>query len=387
MRCPACFEDGYDSTTCPICGFIRTEVCESSFLEIGTLLHNGEYIVGRLLREPEILGLTYLAWHVPKEKKVTLREYFPFQVVTRAADGINISLHSGEYRRLFESSLPDMEQQAEIVMRIEHPGIAQVTDYFRDHGTLYLVSGCFCRQTLSEYLSHTGKQSCSKTLELFQPILDGLSAAHEMNLLHLDIQPGNICIKTDGQAVLSGFGFIRNFQEGRFKSWMPAVNPGFAAVEQYHRNGRRGPWTDVYSIAAIVYLMVTGQLPPDSVERITEDHIVPVNELAPELSGTIAAAIMQGLSVRPGDRPQSIQEFRQWLTSAQVVKCSNSQDEQFQETAMTRYLRLSVEAAEREANDAAKKNLDLAKISKKTWMIVMAAIIMLVVAGWLFRGQ
>jgi serine/threonine protein kinase len=339
------------------------------------------------LRKIEISGLTYLAWHVPEAKKVTLREYFPVQLVARAPDGINISLHPKECRRLFESSLIDMEQQAEIVMRLKHPGIAQVTDYFRDHGTLYLVSGCFCQQTLSEYLSHSGKQPCLKTMELFQPVLDGLAAAHEMNLLHLDIHPENLCIKTDGQAVLSGFGFIRNFQEGRFQSWMPAVNPGFAAVEQYHRNGRRGPWTDVYSIAAMVYLTVTGQLPPDSVERITEDHIVPVNKWVPELSATIAAAIMQGLSVRPGERPQSIPEFRQRLTSAQVVKCSNSQDELFQETAMTRYLRLSVEAAEREANDAAKNNPDFAKIGKKTWLIVMAAIIMLVVGGWLFRGQ
>ncbi len=380
MRCPACFTEGFDSHHCRICGFIKAEARVSGCLSIGTQLRNVECIIGSVLENPGVSGITYLAWDQRKQKKVLIREYLPFPMAARTADGGCAFLTSPEHRQLFELHLQDIQSQAERAMQLQHPGIAPITDCFCANNTLYLAADYFEAETLPAYLAQAGKAIGPTALELVGPILGGLAAAHGMKLLHLNIHPENIYLDPEGKAVLHGFDFVRLFfANDRQQSRVMMVQPGFSAAEQYCGISRQGPWTDVYSIAAILYWMLTGQAPPDGVERMIEDRLVPISELAPELDNVMSTAIMQGMAIRREERPQSIIEFTQALTAARPATPNDAPGSRFQETTMSRYLRLSVEAAEREQNAAVNKGLAFGEISRTTWLVL--AMILTLLAG------
>jgi hypothetical protein len=100
----------------------------------------------------------------------------------------------------------------------------------------------------------------------------------------------------------------------RSNSLSVVLTPGYAPFEQYHRKGVQGPWTDIYSCAALLYQMITGEIPPEAPERADLDELRPPGRLVPGLSPQVAQAILTGLALKPRERPQTIQEFQSLLT-------------------------------------------------------------------------
>ena len=96
---------------------------------------------------------------------------------------------------------------------------------------------------------------------------------------------------------------------------------GYAPKEQYIRRGRQGPYTDVYSCAACLYAAITGYLPPESLERLDHDTLVPPSQMGVEIPLYLERAILKGLAVQPEDRFQTAGEFLEALESQQVVNC------------------------------------------------------------------
>jgi serine/threonine protein kinase len=99
-------------------------------------------------------------------------------------------------------------------------------------------------------------------LALVHPVLDGLEAVHATGFLHRDIKPDNIYVRGDGSPVLLDFGAARRVSGNR--DLTNIVSPGFAPFEQYHSHGNQGPWTDIYSLGAVMYWMATGRKPMES---------------------------------------------------------------------------------------------------------------------------
>ena len=100
------------------------------------------------------------------------------------------------------------------------------------------------------------------------PVLEGLAVCHAAGVLHRDVKPANIYIRTDGRPVLLDFGAARHALGEESKNLTSIVTPGYGPFEQYQSKGKQGPWTDLYGAGATLYRMLTGRRPTDAPDRV-----------------------------------------------------------------------------------------------------------------------
>jgi hypothetical protein len=147
-------------------------------------------------------------------------------------------------------------------------------------------------------------------------VLDGLKAAHAQNILHRDLKPENIYLKESGQPLLIDFGAARQAVGEKSQNMTSVLTPGFAPPEQYARRGVQGPWTDIYAAASVLYVMITGQDPPDAPERTQGDTLVSPDRVVSGVPAHVSQAIMRGMALDRTQRPQTVDAFQDLLEGA-----------------------------------------------------------------------
>ena len=260
-------------------------------------------------------GITYLARDINLELPVAIKEYFPANVAVRGDDQ-TVQVRSAEARERFDWGLERFIDEARALASFRQPNIVRVLRYFKDHGTAYIVMEYESGDPLKVWVSRQPGMDRSRLLGLVFPLLDGLEAVHKLNFLHRDIKPDNIYIRADGSPVLLDFGAARRVSAEQ--DMTNIVSPGFAPFEQYHTRGNQGPWTDLYSLGAVMYWLTTGLKPMEAAARVRDDAMPKAIE-----SGNRAAfgqeilqAIDWALSPDEKQRPQTVQEFRDALRKA-----------------------------------------------------------------------
>jgi len=154
-------------------------------------------------------------------------------------------------------------------------------------------------------------------LKVIYPLMDGLDTVHKLNFLHRDIKPDNIYIRGDGTPVLLDFGAARRTTGGR--DLTNIVSPGFAPFEQYHSKGNQGPWSDLYSLGAVMYWMTTGEKPLESAARVKYDAMpaaLAIGDAAVFGTGVLRM-IDWALNPDEARRPQNVAELRAALAAAE----------------------------------------------------------------------
>ena len=314
VRCPSCFEQEKEPCQCN-CGYQSMESREGIYLPFGTFLHENNYVIGKVLGNPGGFGITYLAWDTRFEIKVAIKEFLPFQIATRSSDGISVLTHTQDYQTDFMFGMEKFLSEAKMLARFRHPNIVRIMNFFQENNTAYLVMEYLEGESLSDYLAKVGTMTVPDAVEIFLPVLNGLSHIHSEGVLHRDIKPSNIYLTNTGQAILLDFGSSRHSLGERSQNLTALVSSGFAPWEQYHRKGQ-GTWTDVYACAATLYVMLAGKVPPDGTERLIDDDIVSLQELMPKSDEKVLATVMQGLAVNPENRQQTADDFANQLQIA-----------------------------------------------------------------------
>ena len=327
--CYNCFKerpDAQEMGPCPYCGFDLRENQEEypTALKAGTLL-NQRYLIGRVLGQGGF-GITYLAWDESLEAKVAVKEYMPGELADRT-EGRMVHVISGSRQEEFSYGQERFQEEARILAKfMGQPGIAGVTDYFDENGTSYFVMDYIEGISFKTYIAGAGgKVSVQEALDVMIPVLRALTAVHGEGLIHRDVTPDNIYITKDGNVKLLDFGSARYSLGDKSKSLDVILKVGYAPKEQYIRRGRQGPYTDVYSCAACLYAAITGYLPPESLERLDHDTLVPPSKAGVEIPLYLERAILKGLAVQPEDRFQTASEFLEALESQQVVELAPGQ--------------------------------------------------------------
>ena len=333
VRCPSCFDQEKEPCQCD-CGYQSRESREGIYLPLGTFLHENNYVIGKVLGKPGGFGITYLAWDTRFEIKVAIKEFLPFQIATRSSDGISVLTHTQDYQTDFMFGMEKFLSEAKMLARFRHPNIVRIMNFFQENNTAYLVMEYLEGESLSEYLTKVGTLTVPDAVEIFLPVLNGLSYIHSDRVLHRDIKPSNIYLTNTGQAVLLDFGSSRHSLGERSQNLTALVSSGFAPWEQYHRKGQ-GPWTDVYACAATLYVMLTGKVPPDGTERLVDDDIVLLQELLPKSHEKVLATVMQGLAVNPENRQQTADAFANQLQRALIDISTNAKKRLLQDLPPT----------------------------------------------------
>ena len=318
--CYNCFQEKPSGGSCPHCGFDLAEN-EKKFpvaLRAGTVL-NGRYIVGRVLGQGGF-GITYLAWDTKLEAKVAIKEFMPNEIATRVGTTVSVAVESRTED--FTYGAERFQEEARTLAKfMGQPNIAGVTDYFDENDTSYFVMDYIEGISFKTYIANRGgKVSVDEALNVMIPVLRALTAVHAEGFIHRDVTPDNIYITKDGQVKLLDFGSARYSIGDKSKSLDVVLKVGYAPKEQYIRRGRQGPYTDVYSCAACFYAALTGYLPPEALERLDQDELVPVSQAGVEVPEWLDKAILKGLAVQPEDRFQSAAEFLEAIENQQLVE-------------------------------------------------------------------
>ena len=310
--CPGCFAEKGTASLCPQCGYDESLKRGPLVLAHRTLLHHGQYLIGRVLGKPGGFGITYLALDTKLETRVGIKEYLPRDLAGRDAGHATISAHSAEDGEFFRYGLTQFLQEARTLAQFDHANIVRVRNFFEENGTGYLVMDYYDGVTLADYLAQQpqGRLPEKTAVGILMPILDGLREVHAKNFLHRDIKPQNIYLTTGNRPILLDFGAARQAMGERSRSLSVVLSEGYAPYEQYHRRGEQGPWTDIYACAAVLYHAVAGEAPPPATERVHKDEL---DIAALELSASLTNALRLGLAADHHHRPQRMTEFQALL--------------------------------------------------------------------------
>ena len=328
--CYNCFREIPEQEgACPYCGFDlkENEKMYPGALRAGTVL-KGRYLLGRVLGQGGF-GITYLAWDESLKARVAVKEYMPGELATRL-EHRQVVVRTAARQEEFAYGQERFKEEARILAKfMGQPNIAGVTDYFDENGTSYFVMDYIEGISFKTYIAQAGgRVSPEEALDVMIPVLRALTAVHGEGLIHRDVTPDNIYITKDGNVKLLDFGSARYSLGDKSKSLDVILKVGYAPKEQYIRRGRQGPYTDMYSCAACLYAAITGYLPPESLERLDHDTLVPPSEAGAEIPLYLERAILKGLAVQPEDRFQTAGEFLEVLESQKVVEFTGSDREE-----------------------------------------------------------
>lgn len=314
LVCYGCFTPlKGNENVCPYCGYYVHENLDSAhILKPGTIL-NQKYTIGKTLGEGGF-GITYLAWDNNMQTKIAIKEFFPANLVARDTNSENdtkIYTISKAYSDEFHTGMDRFVKEAAVLAKFfKLQGIVSVKDFFYENGTAYIVMEYIEGITLKEYLKQKGGiLSVEETLALMKPVMESLAIVHREKMLHRDISPDNLMVSSDFQVKLIDFGSARNYDTQSDKSMTVVLKHGYAPIEQYSSNGNQGTWTDVYSLCATIYRMLTGKVPDEAINRIKNDNLIPVRSLVNKVPKNIESAIEKGLSVMPENRQQTVEEL------------------------------------------------------------------------------
>ena len=325
VTCPGCFHPReWDvAGVCPICHYrAGLEGRSGALLPVGTQLKG--YVVGEKLGQGGF-GITYRGFDVTLKMKVAIKEYYPSELVGRSTDRKTVVLNAHDHEDLFHYGLRTFLQEAQTVAQLRHPHLVRVLNYFELNATAYLVMDYYEGEDLARHLKPAKGQAgvpipWRRALKLLLPVLDGLQKVHQAGFMHRDLKPGNLYLTPDDDLIVLDFGSARQVTGTHTRSLL-IFSEGYAPYEQYlqgHLN-RQGPWTDVYGAAATLYFMLTARRLPSALERKQNDllgqpdPLHPARHWMPDLPEALDAALRRALAVEPGQRFQSMVEFKRPL--------------------------------------------------------------------------
>ena len=261
-------------------------------------------------------GIVYLARDHWLDRDVAVKEFLPTHLAGRGAN-LQVELRTEASADAFAQGLRSFIAEAKLLAHFSHPAIVKVHRFWEANGTGYMVMPYLHGPTLGQVRRSMSQPPTEEWLRsIMEPLMGALAMLHAEGVYHRDIAPDNVLVGENGLPVLLDFGAARSIGWAQSHSPTAILKPRFAPIEQYAEatHLRQGPWTDIYSLGALIAYLVNGVAPPASTARAIEDEMKPLRERRiAGVSRTFLSAIDWALGVRPQDRPHDIAELRDAL--------------------------------------------------------------------------
>lgn len=254
---------------------------EKEHLAKGTLLFHGTYRIEGKLGQGGF-GITYLATDVALDKYVAIKEFFPNTYCKRDTSTSRVGVATEGSREFVTKLKLKFLKEARNIAKLDHPNIVRLHAAFEENDTAYYVMDYIEGTPLSQVVKTHGPLDRCKAVEYTTLIGHALVYLHKRRINHLDVKPANIMVRrSDGAPVLIDFGLAKQYDcEGQQTTSTPVgFSQGFAPVEQYKPGGVKefSPASDLYSLAATLYFMLSGRIPPPATDLVDEPLTFPVS--------------------------------------------------------------------------------------------------------------
>jgi parallel beta-helix repeat protein len=212
---------------------------------------------------------------------------------------------------------PDaIRHEAEILSALDHPGIVRLKSWRAEPEAAFLVLDWVNGPDLEAFIARQGGRLAATTLlDLLSKLADGVAAIHAGGFVHRDLKPANIVVGDNDTPIILDFGAAATAKRGIPPS-ISLVTDGYAAPEQYLTDEAEGPWTDIYALGAVAYRALTGKPPPPAPARLKGEVMAPAADAPGNYPEALRRAIDRALAMEPGDRPQTVAEWRTALDIA-----------------------------------------------------------------------
>lgn len=322
--CPGCMQFRADRTKpCPHCGYSEETARVKGALPVFSILA-GRYLLGCPLGKGGF-GITYMALDLPTEETVAVKEYFPSELVVRDEDGESVLPIDESKALYFRTGMRSFSEEGRLLSLFsDTPGIVRFRDLLHVNRTSYLIMDYAAGTPLRKYMRRRNAPIAeAEALALMKPILEALCVMHQKGVLHRDISPENLILSSDGKLTLIDFGAAREYSLEEEENLTVILKRGYAPEEQYHSGSRQGPWTDLYAACAVLYHMLTNELPQDAEARVENDQLTPLSlRRDVQISRRTCAALEKGLQVDPIERYPDIPALMRDLYSPESTPAS-----------------------------------------------------------------
>ena len=301
-------------------------------LQENALLNNGKYQIVRKLGQGGY-GITYLATTLEEVKgsmgtfpvrvPVAIKEFFVRAYSVRDLTTSDVLVPTAEGKEQVPNLMKDFIKEAETMSKMEHPNIVKVIEVFKEHQTIYYVMQYLEGSTLSDKVSGSGPLPVETAKKYIFQIGSAISYLHERKMCHYDVKPDNIMLPDDDKAVLIDFGITRRYDIQGNATTIRSVgySSGYSSPEQILGDVQKfSPPSDIYSLAATLFFMVTGKSP-------SQDHKANAVVLAEcqNIPDEIKSAISAGMQVDSSRRPQTVRDWLSMFEDQTVVRPKGGQ--------------------------------------------------------------
>lgn len=319
--CMGCMNELGEDGVCHFCSYTDDAPYLQSYLAPKTVLDD-RYIIGKMLSYNGE-GASYICYDTVGKCKCVCREYMPDALCERETKTGNLIVNPAclaKYKT-FMSEFADINKTLSKMRNLNR--ISTAKDMFYTNNTTYIILEYVEGVSLKKFLqTNTGFLTWEQVKKLFMPLFTTLSIVHNSGIIHRGIAPENIIVTTDCELKLTGFSIssIRTSNTGL----IPEFYSGYTAPEQYSSLEWQGTWTDVYSLAAVIYRILTGCVPLDGLTRTKNDTLVEACKINPAIPKHISDVISRAMAVKGSDRIQTVTELVAELFDNNAVRMEHS---------------------------------------------------------------
>lgn len=365
--------------------FLAQPICKLIIvmqLAKNSLLQGGKYKIVETLGHGGF-GITYLGLHVALNRKVAIKEFFMKEYCERDKETSQVSLGTSGSRELVERFRYKFIKEAQTIATLDHPYIIRIYDVFEENGTAYYVMEYHGNGSLADYIKKCEKIDEAEALQYIRQIADALDYIHERKMNHLDVKPGNVLLSDKGKAVLIDFGMSKRYdEEGKETSTTPVgISHGYAPLEQYNRGGigTFSPASDIYSLGATLYKLLSGQTPPDA-NVVMDDGLPPFPN---GVSRNVVEAVKQAMQPFRKKRPRNVTEFLDLLEGKDDVK--DLEETVIEDTLSVTNASNSTELKQEKDKQTETAQYATKKLFLKKWMLLLLFVLGIIVFVCVFN--